>query len=468
MFKMEVTDFSDILNVRAIKMENAENGFGEPSELAIMESTEPLSIIPQYVTENDLGLMQTGAEILQTPLAVFDTADDEDTMQSNESSEEVIVQLMDIRTRLSKLRAMLERRLGTDLTDFTFWLQDAKMLENHKTLVEQCIRGEGIVQVNIQIKAAERKINILDVLKPDEEMLQLPQLEEQHFLKAEDPAMVMDGEPDTSVSMEEELPHPHAAAVKWIVDPNFKADHRVKIPEDPRQWSVQHVKLWIQWAVRQFNLTGIKLSDWNISGAELCAISNVDFKEKVPSDPGDLFWTHFELLRKCKFIAVVQTSENKTQTKDPLESPQSAIKKKPKQVLIRPSEDDPSVPYMSPRNGNNGQIQLWQFLLELLTSAEFYDVIRWHGTEGAFKLLEPERVAGLWGARKHKPAMNYEKLSRALRYYYDGDMIAKVPGKRFVYKFVCDLEQLIGYNAAELAELVKEVYVNSKNNDIIS
>lgn len=30
------------------------------------------------------GLMQSG-EILQTPLAVFDTADDEDTMQSNDS-----------------------------------------------------------------------------------------------------------------------------------------------------------------------------------------------------------------------------------------------------------------------------------------------------------------------------------------------------------------------------------------------
>ncbi|RVE43130.1 hypothetical protein evm_012209 [Chilo suppressalis] len=80
------------------------------------------------------------------------------------------------------------------------------------------------------------------------------------------------------------------------------------------------------------------------------------------------------------------------------------------------------------------------------------------GDNGEFKLLEPERVARLWGARKHKPAMNYEKLSRALRYYYDGDMIAKVTGKRFVYKFVCDLQQLIGYDAGELSELVKEVH----------
>ena len=76
--------------------------------------------------------------------------------------------------------------------------------------------------------------------------------------------------------------------------------------------------------------------------------------------------------------------------------------------------------------GNNGQIQLWQFLLELLTDKEHRDVIHWLGSEGEFKLHNPEMVAQLWGERKNKPTMNYEKLSRALRYYYDGDMIAKV------------------------------------------
>ncbi|CAH1642309.1 unnamed protein product [Spodoptera littoralis] len=449
---MEVTDLNDLLNVRSIKMEQGDSAFDENT----VESSDPLSIIPQYVTESDLGLMQAGGEILQTPLAVFsDTPDEDDTMQSTESSDEVIVQLMDIRTNLSRLRAMLERRLGCDLSDYTFWLQNAKMLENHKTLVEQCIRGEGVVQVNIQIRSAERKINILDVLKPDEELVQLPNQMDDDLLEFEEPL--------AASSRTEEVSEPvsHAAAVKWVVDAQFKSEHRVRVPDDPAEWSVQHVKLWIQWAVRQFNLIGIKLSDWNISGEELCAINNVEFKEKVPSDPGDIFWTHFELLRKCKFIAVIQNDEQTV--KDPLEVPQSAIKKKPKQVVIRPSEDDWSS-YVTSRNGNNGQIQLWQFLLELLTSAEYYDVIRWHGTEGEFKLLEPERVATLWGARKHKPAMNYEKLSRALRYYYDGDMIAKVSGKRFVYKFVCDLRQLLGYGAGELAELVKEVHDTEMQN----
>ncbi|RVE43129.1 hypothetical protein evm_012208 [Chilo suppressalis] len=175
---MEVTDLSDILNIRTVKMETEANGYDSVTE---GEAPDSLATIPQYVTESDLGLMQAGTEILQTPLAVFDAADDDDTMQSNESNDEIIIQLMDIRTRLSKLRSMLEQRLGEDLSDYTFWLQDAKMLENHKTLVEQCIRGEGVVQVNVQIRSAERKINILDVLKPDEEMLQLPQQNDQQY-----------------------------------------------------------------------------------------------------------------------------------------------------------------------------------------------------------------------------------------------------------------------------------------------
>lgn len=110
----------------------------------------------------------------------------------------------------------------------------------------------------------------------------------------------------------------------------------------------------------------------------------------------------------------------------------------------------------SSRTVNSGQIQLWQFLLELLTDKEYRNAIQWVGTEGEFKLNQPEAVAQLWGARKNKPSMNYEKLSRALRYYYDGDMISKVHGKRFVYKFVCDLKQLLGYSAAELSKLVEE------------
>ena len=63
----------------------------------------------------------------------------------------------------------------------------------------------------------------------------------------------------------------------------------------------------------------------------------------------------------------------------------------------------------------SGQIQLWQFLLELLADSANAHLISWEGTNGEFKLSDPERVAQRWGERKSKPNMNYDKLSRALR-----------------------------------------------------
>uniref|UniRef100_A0A182WKX7 ETS domain-containing protein n=1 Tax=Anopheles minimus TaxID=112268 RepID=A0A182WKX7_9DIPT len=64
----------------------------------------------------------------------------------------------------------------------------------------------------------------------------------------------------------------------------------------------------------------------------------------------------------------------------------------------------------------SGQIQLWQFLLELLSDSTNATCITWEGTNGEFKLTDPDEVARRWGERKSKPNMNYDKLSRALRY----------------------------------------------------
>ncbi|XP_053562588.1 ETS domain-containing protein Elk-4 [Bombina bombina] len=81
-------------------------------------------------------------------------------------------------------------------------------------------------------------------------------------------------------------------------------------------------------------------------------------------------------------------------------------------------------------------ITLWQFLLQLLQEPHHKQVICWTSNDGEFKLLQAEEVARLWGVRKNKPSMNYDKLSRALRYYYVKNIIKKVNGQKFVYKFV--------------------------------
>lgn len=86
--------------------------------------------------------------------------------------------------------------------------------------------------------------------------------------------------------------------------------------------------------------------------------------------------------------------------------------------------------------GMETNITLWQFLLELLLSNQYTHIITWTNNDGEFKLLNAEEVARLWGLRKNKHNMNYDKLSRALRYYYDKNIIRKVLGQKFVYRFV--------------------------------
>lgn len=89
-------------------------------------------------------------------------------------------------------------------------------------------------------------------------------------------------------------------------------------------------------------------------------------------------------------------------------------------------------------------MQLWQFLLSLLDENDGDSLlIEWTDmSQLEFRLLNPEEVAVRWGQIKHRPAMNYDKLSRSLRYYYDKGIMQKVSGERYVYKFTCPPELL--------------------------
>ena len=62
--------------------------------------------------------------------------------------------------------------------------------------------------------------------------------------------------------------------------------------------------------------------------------------------------------------------------------------------------------------------------------------IEWTVRErGEFRLIKTGVVAQLWGLSKNRTSMTYEKMARAMRYYYKMKILEKVPHKRLHFRF---------------------------------
>lgn len=110
-------------------------------------------------------------------------------------------------------------------------------------------------------------------------------------------------------------------------------------------------------------------------------------------------------------------------------------------ILIDDDEESTSSQSGSKPSGSRttgSHIHLWQFLKELLASPQMHgSCIRWLDRgKGVFKIEDSVRVAKLWGKRKNRPAMNYDKLSRSIRQYYKKGIMKKTErSQRLVYQF---------------------------------
>ncbi|XP_045465987.1 ETS translocation variant 4 isoform X2 [Harmonia axyridis] len=131
------------------------------------------------------------------------------------------------------------------------------------------------------------------------------------------------------------------------------------------------------------------------------------------------------------------------QTKTPHKNQYNSININKLEKQVEDRRNDAKMNSLNISTGRRGSLQLWQFLVALLDTPDASaGCIAWTGRGMEFKLIEPEEVARRWGAQKNRPAMNYDKLSRSLRYYYEKGIMQKVAGERYVYKFVCDPEAL--------------------------
>uniref|UniRef100_A0A3Q2Z7Q4 SAM pointed domain containing ETS transcription factor n=1 Tax=Hippocampus comes TaxID=109280 RepID=A0A3Q2Z7Q4_HIPCM len=162
----------------------------------------------------------------------------------------------------------------------------------------------------------------------------------------------------------------------------------------PQEWNCMHVYKWLLWTEHLYRLPQISTLFKELSGRDLCSMTEADFRERS-SQFGDMLYAHLDIWRSANDNSWCNC---------------------------------PSQP-----------IHLWQFLRELLHKPHNYSrCIRWINKEkGIFKIEDSAHVARLWGIRKNRPAMNYDKLSRSIRQYYKKGIIRKPDvSRRLVYQFV--------------------------------
>uniref|UniRef100_A0A8C2LJY4 ETS transcription factor n=1 Tax=Cricetulus griseus TaxID=10029 RepID=A0A8C2LJY4_CRIGR len=241
---------------------------------------------------------------------------------------------------------------------------------------------------------------------------------------------------------------------KHMPPPNMTtSERRVIVPADPTLWSTDHVRQWLEWAVKEYGLLDVDvLLFQNIDGKELCKMTKDDFQRLTPSYNADILLSHLHYLRETPLPHLTSDDVDKALQNSPrlmharntggaafIFPNTSVYPEATQRITTRPAAQPspstvPKTEDQRPQLGS-GQIQLWQFLLELLSDSSNSNCITWEGTNGEFKMTDPDEVARRWGERKSKPNMNYDKLSRALRYYYDKNIMTKVHGKRYAYKF---------------------------------
>lgn len=223
------------------------------------------------------------------------------------------------------------------------------------------------------------------------------------------------------------LPPPSSYEPLHQQEQQEQQEKQFRAPPDPRMWTSDDIESWVAWARKEFDLSPtLSPALLPTSGLELCNLTRGEIQRKVGRNSGSRLAQHLDIL--LGYLGSCLPKDELQEFLEPeSDSQDEQIEGDPYQILGKLCQK------LSAQG--SGQIQLWQFLLELLSDPANAAVITWEGTAGEFKILDPDEVARRWGERKSKPNMNYDKLSRALRYYYDRNLMTKVHGKRYAYKF---------------------------------
>ncbi|KAL0269009.1 UNVERIFIED_CONTAM: hypothetical protein PYX00_010756 [Menopon gallinae] len=227
------------------------------------------------------------------------------------------------------------------------------------------------------------------------------------------------------------------------------------IASDPMRWTEEDVKAWLLWTVRQFSLPMINTDCFHMDGAAFCQLTEEEFQQRAPQSCSTLH-AHLEVWKAAANCGNCSTTGSqdlsRTQWSPTMHSSGSSTggdlsEDEDEDMESFGGQSKPGTSAQSPdastssgkaRGSSGSHIHLWQFLKELLASPQVHgSCIRWLDRQkGVFKIEDSVRVARLWGKRKNRPAMNYDKLSRSIRQYYKKGIMKKTErSQRLVYQF---------------------------------
>ncbi|CAI6366940.1 unnamed protein product [Macrosiphum euphorbiae] len=218
----------------------------------------------------------------------------------------------------------------------------------------------------------------------------------------------------------------------WIVDQQFYK--KLELPEDPCKWNQTHVCTWMKWAKIEYNLPNLNITESTINGKQLTSDNfcwNITGLEDKSTK--DDFWTHVCLLKTMHKVYIKQNDEGC--------------------INIRTLLNYKNKMYSN--SDFNHDVEIWQFLLNLLTDSEYQNVIEWTDNEGTFKIIKPSTVSIMWGLVKNNWRMDYNKMASALRYHYGKGIIERAKGKH-VYKFAGDIKTLIGHSPMDIKSMFQQ------------
>ncbi|XP_026861131.2 fli-1 proto-oncogene, ETS transcription factor-related sequence isoform X3 [Electrophorus electricus] len=210
-------------------------------------------------------------------------------------------------------------------------------------------------------------------------------------------------------------PEPRTSPQSATPPSSTTEEKRVIVPADPEVWTQDHVRQWVEWAIKEYSLVDVDVSLFlPLDGKALCKMTKEDMMRMTSIYNTDILISHLNYLRQSSPTFSYPTTPTNTQPQPRLQvkvensyeeisrrnswssSAMPAITKGSpveQQHNSRITEPPPRLapdPYqtlssLSSRlaNPGSGQIQLWQFLLELLSDSSNSSIIMWEGTNGS-------------------------------------------------------------------------------------